>query len=658
MTRLARIRPHALAAIAAAALLPFTAVTPSAAADPPAASAAAEPGGLPSAPRVLPELSLGLVDRTIVQTARTGPSAASLLLDKGVYRPLPDVPGALQTTYLRNNNRGQVVGAYAVIDDAGTVRLRGVVRTGRQLTRIDVPGAAVTLPLGINDRGQVVGGYVEVGAPVDPATGESPIGGFVWANGRTRTFDVPGSISTAPYEINNRGQIVGHFVDARGAQHGFVLHKGRVTRIDHPRASDSPSLTGTRIIGVNDRGQLVGSYGDDRGIIRAWVWERGRFTTIHPRFGQQSEASQIDNRGRIVGRYFDPHLRSFLLDKGRYTRIDVPKRCDTAVLGINDRSQILIAAAGTTDGTTCPPAVGGNPRSTAPVFMLDKGRFSAFDPPGVNANELIDVNRRGQIAGTYVAKNGVSHGFLRDKRGRFTRFDFPGASPTYVLKLNDRGQIVGNACDGIDCPTQFGYRRDADGRFRSLRYPDAVSTQAFGINDRGRIVGSYLDTAGTEHGYVWSRGRFTTFDVPGASLSQLTAINNRGEMVGIYIDADGNPHGFYRSPRGRITTVDVPGAVLTVPFDINDRGRIVGFTTSALPLPNADEVHGFVLKNGTDSSFTRIDVPGAPRTLASGIDDRGRIVGIYENPNATVPESGQNLGSTGVADMLLGSWNA
>ena len=302
--------------------------------------------------------------------------------------------------------------------------------------------------------------------------------------------------------------------------------------------------------------------------------------------------------------------------------------------------------------------VAGDPQSSGPVFVLDKGRFSAFDPPGLNANELIDINRHGQIAGTYVAKSGVSHGFLRDKGGRFTRFDFPGASATYVLKLNDRGQIVGNACASIDCPTQFGYRRDADGRFRSLRYPGAVSTQALGINDRGRIVGSYLDSSGTQHGYVWARGRFTTFDVRGASLTQLTAINDRGEMLGVYVDADGNPHGFFRSPRGRITTIDSPGATLTLPLDINDRGRIVGFTTDALPLPDAVDVHGFVLEHGPTSRFTRVDVPGAPRTLASGIDDRGRIAGIFENPDAAGPASLQNLGSTGVAAMALGSWNA
>ncbi|MDP4501966.1 hypothetical protein [Nonomuraea turcica] len=43
-----------------------------------------------------------------------------------------------------------------------------------------------------------------------------------------------------------------------------------------------------------------------------------RVTTIHPPFasGRGSEASQIDNRGRIVGRYIDPKLRSTLLTQG------------------------------------------------------------------------------------------------------------------------------------------------------------------------------------------------------------------------------------------------------------------------------------------------------------------------------------------------------
>jgi uncharacterized membrane protein len=324
-----------------------------------ARDASATESGKKVAPGVLPMLEPGW---RAGRKARppAGVSNASLLLEKGVFRPLPDVPGALQTTYLRNNNRGEVVGAYA--DDSGeTPRQRGFLLRRGRVTRIDVPGALVTVPLGINDRGQVVGSWVGPDATVNPVTGETgPAHGFLWHKGRYTKFDVPGATTTAGYEINNRGQIVGNYTDASGAQHGYVLRNGDVTTIDHPRAAQAADMTGTRVVGIDDRGRLVGAYGDDAGLIHAWAWEAGRFTDVEPPGGLQAEASEINDRGQIVGRLLDatPKLRSFLLDRGRYTRIDAPGRCDTAALGLNDRGQIVIAAAGTTDGTTCPPQGG------------------------------------------------------------------------------------------------------------------------------------------------------------------------------------------------------------------------------------------------------------------------------------------------------------
>ena len=32
--------------------------------------------------------------------------------------------------------------------------------------------------------------------------------------------------------------------------------------------------------------------------------------------------------------------------------------------------------------------------------------------------------------------------------------------------------------------------------------------------------------------------------------------------------------------------------------------------------------------------MTRIDFPGAPRTACVGMNNRGQIVGVYENPDA------------------------
>ena len=315
-------------------------------------------------PRVLPELELR-PPAARAQAARmgrppVGSSDGGLLLDRGVFRRLPDVPGALQTVHVRNNNRGEIAGVYAD-DSDGTPRIRGFLMKNGRVTRIDVPGAMATAPFGINDLGQVVGGWVAPDATVNPVTGETgPVHGFVWDRGRITKFDVPGATTTAPYEINNRGAIVGNYADGAGAQHGFVLRRGVVATIDHPGATDTPDMTGTRVVGIDDRGRLVGSYGDDAGTLRAWKWEDGEFRTIHPPGALHSEASEINDRGRIVGRYLDatPKLRSFQLDRGRLKRIDAPDRCDTAAFGLNDSDQILIPATGTTDGSTCPPQGG------------------------------------------------------------------------------------------------------------------------------------------------------------------------------------------------------------------------------------------------------------------------------------------------------------
>jgi hypothetical protein len=48
-----------------------------------------------------------------------------------------------------------------------------------------------------------------------------------------------------------------------------------------------------------------------------------------------------------------------------------------------------------------------------------------------------------------------------------------------------------------------------------------------------------------------------------------------------------------------------------------------------------NDAHGFFLPNGVDGPVTRIDVPGAPGTIAVGLSDTGVITGSYTNPDAT-----------------------
>jgi hypothetical protein len=341
-----------------------------------------------------------------------------------------------------------------------------------------------------------------------------------------------------------------------------------------------------------------------------------------------------------------------LLDSGRIAICSGRRRVK---LGRALAALIVIVAALLAAGAAA--ASGGgrvdrSPRTENPVFVLDRGRLAAFDAPGGGSAEFPRMNERGQIAGSYAKSDGGLGGYLRDAHGRFGLFDVSGATKTTPLDVNDRGEVVGNACGPCDGAYR-GFRRDASGRLATFRVPGSVSTQAFSIDDRGRIAGDYQDVNGAIHGYIWQNGRSVTVDIDGAAGTTITALNERGQTVGIYLDVTGAYHGFFRSARGRITTIDAASVVLTLPLGLNNRGQIVGLTSTSPSFdPGDGEIHGFLLGNGPGGPFTRIDVPGASDTGATGIDDRGRIVGVYENPNATM--SGQRARAGAPMDVPAG----
>jgi probable HAF family extracellular repeat protein len=72
------------------------------------------------------------------------------------------------------------------------------------------------------------------------------------------------------------------------------------------------------------------------------------------------------------------------------------------------------------------------------------------------------------------------------------------------------------------------------------------------------------------------------------------------------------------------TQIDVPGANRTFAEGINDAGQIVG------AIFDSTSLHGFL---NTRGSFTQIDVPvpGAVDTLPRGINDAGQIVGYFDD---------------------------
>jgi hypothetical protein len=214
---------------------------------------------------------------------------------KGRFAVIGDPPGTsgdrLSYEALDINNRGEIVGFY---NDEQGFTTTGFLRTRQgRLKPIEVPGASVTGPFRINDRRQVVGIYV--GA-------DSAVHGFLRDDGEFATIDVPGATATGVTGVNNRGQTVGFYVDAGGAYHGFLREpRGRIATLpDAPGAE--PTMGGTQPASINDRGQIVGLGYDARGGSRAFRLERGRFTLFDGSGdATYTRALDVNNRGQIVG---------------------------------------------------------------------------------------------------------------------------------------------------------------------------------------------------------------------------------------------------------------------------------------------------------------------------------------------------------------------
>ena len=79
------------------------------------------------------------------------------------------------------------------------------------------------------------------------------LGYVIDRNGFT-PFGVPGSKSTAAWDTNPSGEIVGVFTDQSNKTHGFLRTDDDYLSIDFPGA------TATRAFGINARGDIVGTY--------------------------------------------------------------------------------------------------------------------------------------------------------------------------------------------------------------------------------------------------------------------------------------------------------------------------------------------------------------------------------------------------------------
>jgi probable HAF family extracellular repeat protein len=279
--------------------------------------------------------------------------------------------------------------------------------------------------------------------------------------------------------------------------------------------------------------------------------------------------------------------------------------------------------------------------SALPGFLLRDGQqFASFEVRQADvAMYPSGINDKGQVTGEYVRSDGES-AFVRSPDGRMTTFDVPGARATEAAKINDAGQIVGRYSTDTalvdDSDHVRGFVRDGRGAITEIDRPDASHTLPTGINDAGQVVGYWVDDRDETHGFLWQDGRFTDLDLVGATSPTPIDINDRGDVVGIYLDETGAPRTFLLTGGGSAsyTTISVPGAMATMPTGINDDGQVVGYTADDVMLGGATGFRRLPAATpGAAATYESVAVPGAPRTLPLGLNDRGTVVGLNESPD-------------------------
>jgi hypothetical protein len=267
------------------------------------------------------------------------------------------------------------------------------------------------------------------------------------------------------------------------------------------------------------------------------------------------------------------------------------------------------------------------PSPSARTSLLERGTggsetafdFTAIDVPNALFTSATGINPRGDIVGTYVDGSKRSHGYvLRD--GIFTTIDFPDAAGTEARGIGPSGEIVGDYWFAGEPTENFhGYLLTKEGEFVAVNYPLHTNTILQRILPDGTMLGCRHDgdLAATMKGITISRQGYA--EIEQFASMQNGATPDRRHIVGLYINTAGSQQGFLIDDGvfKPLFLGDIPTAAA---WDMNPAGEIVGVYR------NSAGVHGFVLSG---DGYATLDFPSAAQTRAFGINPRGNVVGAY-----------------------------
>ena len=589
-----------------------------------------------------------------------------------------DFPGAVETELWGiSDSTGALTGNFI---DADGVR-RGF--SGDEI--IEFPEASETYADFVNSSGGMVGSYVDAEGLYHPYI-RTPTGRFVsldlreaasleyfFVHGindarivvaRTKRVDdvpgtlvgtfqeglqrleVPDSVSTEGYNINQDGSIVGHYDTADGRRHGFIARPitDAATQVDDQPIPTPDNLDYTfesiDVAGVDFLAVTASSdFEDYAGYTKGPDGEKevaftlidGIFTTYDFPGSQKTHFYALGNDGQAAGHYQDSDglFHGVVLENGELRQYDFPGSVETEIYGISDATGAL--TGNFTDASGVRRGFSGDAIVEAPEAVET---FADF------------INASGRMVGSYVDADGLYHPYVHNPDGRFISLDLPQAEEFeyfFVHGINDVGTLVGRSKRLGDVPrTSVGSLQHG---LRPLLFPGSVSTEGWNINQDGSVVGHYDSADGRRHGFIArpiqdteaqtddeptppSPGftyTYESIDVPDVDFLALTASSDFEDYAGYTKSADGAKDVAFTLIDGVFTMYDFPGSQNTYFYAFGNNGVAAGHYEDSDGL-----YHGVILENG---ELRQYDFPGSVETEIYGFSDAtgvltGNFIGV------------------------------
>ena len=243
------------------------------------------------------------------------------------------------------------------------------------------------------------------------------------------------AIETDTYGVNDAGVIVGDYVDSASVQHGMILAGTKLTTVNNKACSATTGSAGIAFYGVNSAGAAAGwCTSAATGVQMAFVYSKGKFTAVNFPKSHGTEATGINDKGEVVGLYFDTAGASHGFSKigAKYTSINVTGHTNTVAWGVNNAGQITVYAT--------------NSSGDYDSYLLTGKTFKNINNPKAKGGLGTIVhtpapNLKGEIDGTYYNSAGSEMGWLLHA-GKYYDVVDPGGV-TRADGLNDKHELVG-----------------------------------------------------------------------------------------------------------------------------------------------------------------------------------------------------------------------